>query len=383
MKSYGRCAVSEFLGDRIVYRNLSPADPRLPGLAEIATQVGLRAGVIPRKSEADYARVIVHLLQEAHQLDAHNLPLKRLVFIGDTRMNDTTAFANICQAGGLPGLIFIGEENQQPLNVQHVQLPGGQSMFLANRWNALAGLGEQSFNHFCEQQGFPIDSSTAVLLDMDKTILGARGRNAHTIDQARVQAVQDTVERLLGDSFNLPLFLQAYDTLKQQEYHPFTADNQDYLAYICLVLGSQMYELDDVIRTIHQRKLLSFQQFILQVDVEKARLAPTLLPIHEEIFGNVQRGDPTPFKAFRYNEYRNTIGKMGHLPDTAPVEQLLAEEIVITQEVRALALAWRQQGALLFGLSDKPDEATFPTAEYSQQGYLPLHHTTTHSVGEE
>jgi hypothetical protein len=58
------------------------------------------------------------------------------------------------------------------------------------------------------------------------------------------------------------------------------------------------------------------------------------------------------------------------------------EEIVITQEVRELALEWRSRGALLFGLSDKPDEASLPTPELEQQGYLPLHRSVTHLVGE-
>ena len=31
MKVYGRTTVSEFLGDRVVFRNLEPVDERLPG----------------------------------------------------------------------------------------------------------------------------------------------------------------------------------------------------------------------------------------------------------------------------------------------------------------------------------------------------------------
>jgi hypothetical protein len=36
----------------------------------------------------------------------------------------------------------------------------------------------------------------------------------------------------------------------------------------------------------------------------------------------------------------------------------------------------RQRGALLFGLSDKPDEASLPRPELAQKGYLPLHRVT-------
>ena len=110
MKIYGRSAVSDFLGDRIVYRNLEPVDPRLPARDEIARQIGLPAGSIPRKSEPDYARVIIHLLGAARRLDA-GPQIERLVFIGDTRLLDGGAFANLCAVSGLPGLAFIGSEN--------------------------------------------------------------------------------------------------------------------------------------------------------------------------------------------------------------------------------------------------------------------------------
>jgi hypothetical protein len=62
--------------------------------------------------------------------------------------------------------------------------------------------------------------------------------------------------------------------------------------------------------------------------------------------------------------------------------RLLNQEILITEEVRQAALAWQRQGALLFGLSDKPDEAALPAAEQAALGYLPLHLAWTHAAGE-
>jgi hypothetical protein len=49
--------------------------------------------------------------------------------------------------------------------------------------------------------------------------------------------------------------------------------------------------------------------------------------------------------------------------------------------VRALALDWAKRGALVFGLSDKPDEASIPTPELAKQGFQPIHSTPTHIVG--
>jgi hypothetical protein len=70
MKNYGRTSVHEFLGDYLVYRNLVPVDARLPSLAEVRPDIELIEGLVPRKSEPDYARVIVHLLGKARALDA-------------------------------------------------------------------------------------------------------------------------------------------------------------------------------------------------------------------------------------------------------------------------------------------------------------------------
>jgi hypothetical protein len=377
MKSYGRTSISEFLGDRVVYRNLEPADGRLPPLGVVGPQVGLPPGRIPRKTEPDYARVMVAILRAARALDRPGTTLQRLIFIGDTRLLDGTAFTNLCQAGGWSGLAFIGSENSKPATVEIVPADGGTSLYLANRWSAL-----DEFSSYCPSHGFPVDPSTAIILDIDKTTLGARGRNGQVIDGARVQAVYNTVSALLGAAFDPAAFRSAYDLLNQPEFHPFTADNQDYLAYVCLILGSGLYTLPAVVDEVRAKRLTSFEQFITQVDGRLAGLPAELAAIHRQIYVLAQAGDPTPFKAFRRNEYITTIGCFGKLDDAASMEELLATEIVITQEVRQLALDWGRNGALLFGLSDKPDEASIPTAELAAQGYQPLHRAVTHAVGE-
>lgn len=370
-------AVSEFLGDRIVFRNLEPVDARLPCLDEIREAAGLKAGIIPRKSEPEYARAIVQLLRRARELVAPGRKIERLAFIGDTRMNDGMAFANLCAAGGWPGLAFIGSENSAPPEVKVEPAGNGLSLYLANRWAAL-----EEFDRFCTGQSLPLDAAAAVVVDLDKTAIGARGRNARTIDQARVDAVYQTVAGLLGPGFDPAAFRQAYDLFNQPEFHPFTRDNQDYLAYVCLILSSGLEDRQALAGEVRSGRLVSFYEFIERMDDRRERLPAALGAIHEQVYANVQAGDPTPFKAFRRNEYRTTVGRMGLLGDDAPVEKLLAEEIVVTQEVRQMALRWLERGALLFGLSDKPDEASLPTPELAAQGWKPIHRAETHVVGE-
>lgn len=381
LQDFGLATLAEFLGDRVAYRNLAPCDPRLDGLERVGPQVGLPAGCIPRKSEPDYARVVTRFLHQARALQAGEQsgrarPLIRLIFVGDTRLLDGEAFINLCAAGGWPGLAFIGSENTKPAEVQIASAGGGQRLYLSNRWAALP-----EFDRFCAAEELPVDEDTVVVVDLDKTALGARGRNAGVIDAARVEAVQQTVAGLLGDAFDLEAFRCAYEPLNQPEFHAFTGDNQDYLAYICLMLGAGVDSLEALMSDVRQGRLAAFEQFIRSVEARKADLPAELAGIHAEIYANVLAGDPTPFKAFRRREYRATQKRFGCLPADAPVERRLREEILITQEVRAMALEWARRGALLFGLSDKPDEAATPTPELAAQGFRSLHQTPTHAVG--
>ncbi len=375
MKVFGRTAVSEFLGDMVVYRNLVPCDPRLPPLAAMRAEVSLPEGVIPRKSEPAYGRVIAHLLREARALDHPSAEIERLIYVGDTQLNDGTAFANVCQAGRFRGLAFIGADRPDPPKTTIVEKGDGR-LYVANRWSAVS-----QFDSLLGAQGFPVDERTAIIIDLDKTAIGARGRNDHVIDRARVAAVRQTVEKLLGSDFDAVRFQAAYDELNQPEFHAFTADNQDYLAYICLILGSGLYDLDPVVDDVRGGRLSSFQQFLGEVDERAGELGDGLRPIHDQIVGLVRQGDPTPFKAFRYNEYTATVERMGQLDDDAPLEDLLEGEIVITQEVREVALKWRERGALLFGLSDKPDEASVPSDALAARGFRAIHQAETHAVG--
>jgi len=376
MRLFGRSALSEFIGDRVVYRNLRPCDKRLPGLENLRTALNLPAGVIPRKTELEYAQVIALLLNKARELEIKNVVIKRLAFVGDTRLLDGTAFENICTAGGWPGKAFIGSENDSASELEIIPTESGQTLYLSNRWSAL-----EEFSADCQAAGFPFDEGTAVVIDIDKTAIGARGRNSHMIDQVRVQAVETTVSGLLGGDFNPESFKESYALLNGVEFHTFTTDNQDYLAYLCLVLGSGLIQLEDLVARIHSEELMTFPQFINEVNTQRTKLPSGLAAIHDEVYENVESGDPTPFKDFRRNEYLETVGNMGQLSDSLPVEEMLSNEILITREVQVEALKWSQAGALLFSLSDKPDEASIPTAEQAATGYQAIHRTETHVVG--
>jgi hypothetical protein len=202
------------------------------------------------------------------------------------------------------------------------------------------------------------------------------------INEARVEGVRRTVADLLGSDFDAEAFRAAYDELNQSSYYALTADNQDYLAYICLVLGAGLFALEAVIEAVRSGEMARFEDFIATVQRRRAELAGTgLTPVHDSVWSAVQAGDPTPFKAFRYNEYLTTVARFGDLTEKS-VKQVLERRIVITEEVRWAALALRARGAVIFGLSDKPDEASLPNTAQAQAGMKALHHLETLSVGE-
>jgi hypothetical protein len=363
----------EILGDLVVYRNLIPADGRLPSIDHLRGDLHLEGNTLPRKTERDYASVVAEMLRRARALDQPDTAVRHLIYIGDTRMNDGTAFLNLCEAGQWPGWAFIGRDELS--HPPKVKVEG--SLYVANRWSALP-----EFVRFVERHGFVLDETTAVVIDVDKTAVGARGRNDRVIDEARVEGVKRTVADLLGPRFHEPTFRAAYDELNQPDYHSFTADNQDYLAYICLMLGAGLVELDALISEVNSGAMRGFTDFIYQVQSRRPELAPTgLTSMHDDVWQSVQAGDPTPFKAFRYNEYLTTVARFGDLA-RGSVEEVLAQRIVITQEVRETAAALRERGALLFGVSDKPDEASVPNEAQAKAGMKPLHQLETLAVGE-
>jgi len=287
-------------------------------------------------------------------------------------MNDGTAFENLCVAGQWPGWAFIGQDDPG----QSALVKVADRLYVANRWSALP-----EFLQFLKTKGFPLDAETALVVDVDKTLVGARGRNDAVIDAARVEAVERTVERLLGQRFDATAFRQAYNELNQPAYHSFTEDNQDYLAYVCLVLGSGLFSARALAQEARSGEM-RFVDWLARVETKREQLAVRgLLAVHDEIRERIREGDPTPFKAFRHNEYLCTIARFGDVGDAA-VEEILARRICMTEEVaRAIEVA-REAGVLVFGLSDKPDEASMPNDDQARTGLLPLHRLMAVRVGE-
>ena len=229
----------------------------MPRFTEVWAEMGLAGPAQPRKLDPAYAQAMAWTLRRARALDAPETQLAELVYLGDTALNDGNAFRNLRAAGTWRGWAFIGAERDEELTVSEKD-----GVYVANRWSALA----EFISWLVVQQDAALDRRTAVIMDIDKTALGARGRNDSSIDRARIVAVEATAAGALGNEFDQVAFRRAYTELNAPRYHPFTADNQDNLAYVCLMVSAHVYSLEALQADIAAGRLRSAQDFMAWVD---------------------------------------------------------------------------------------------------------------------
>ena len=376
ISTFGLSTLAELVDDMVIYRSLEPLDNHVIGLKRARFQMGIHSSDIPRKLERDYAKAAIWFVEQFHEVLGRPGEIQELLFIGDTLSGDGQAFRNIISRSGWRGSCLI--VNERPDLVPKIDLSNPEDVVEANRWSHVG-----EWLEALRAQGFQLDQTTGVVLDLDKTAIGARGRNDKAIDKARLSGIFQTMHGVLGDNFNQTAFEKDYDTLNRPRFHVLTGDNQDYLGYICMVINGGVASLDEIIAEVETNSLRSFEHFIrwIEVRIKNGNCAnEDLRQAHEAVLTSVQNGDPTPFKRFRRAEFLATLAHMNNLPDDAPLAQRLTDEITITQEVREAALWLKKRGCLVISMSDKPDEASCPDRRFSADK-PPIHRAQTHCVG--
>ena len=142
---YPRLTLADLLDDRIVYRNLAPADSTLPSLQDIWQEIGLEGYRVPRKTEPAYAAAVFRFLQAA-QAARGAPPLRNLLFLDDTHMLDGTAARNLATHAPLRG--FIGADRLgEPKQVNYDGI-----LMVANRWESV-----EDFPAWAQREGLICD----------------------------------------------------------------------------------------------------------------------------------------------------------------------------------------------------------------------------------
>lgn len=376
LKNFGKAKLSDYFGDLVVYRNLEPLDRRIQGRKNASYKMEIPAEGIPRKQDRDYAKAAVWIARQAAQkVRRGNAQLEEILFIGDTLYNDGHAYSNMADVGEWRGACFIGGE--KPNDAPSAEIDAG-NVFNTNRWAALS-----DWMKWVLSVGLKADEHTVVIVDIDKTALGAKGRNDQVINEARLEGIYRTMDAVLGDNFDKAKFENHYHELNRSRYHFLTEDNQDYLAYVCMALNAGLFDTTELMRDIQNGSVDNFEQFIRMVHT---RLViggvggESLRQAHEAVSASVLNGDPTPFKHFRRQEFITTVERMGNLPDTSSVDELLAQEITLTNEVCEVTEWLAARGCLMMCMSDKPDEASQPD-RHASPDVPPVHQVSTHRVG--
>jgi hypothetical protein len=342
-----QATVHDLTGDAVVYRDLDVCDPSLPRLAELRAALGLPNGPPPRKRDAAYAAVALGLANAA-QAARGGPPLTTLAVLGDTE-NDRLLAVHLGEQSGLRSFGFIGED--RPVADEALTWQG--DIATATRWHLIAPWAEE-----VEVRGGDW-SRSAIFVDIDKTLLGPRGRSDGAIDDARAEGALAVSSALLDHQLDVPTFRRIYAELCRKEWHGFTLDNQDYVAASALLLTTGAADLERL-RVEVGAGLATFAGLL---ESTAATVCPELAELHAELRARVAAGDPTPFKAFRRAELTATIARMAD------------GRLTICGVVFDVCKGLAARGALLLAASDKPAESAIPSPEQAAAGMLSLHHT--------
>ncbi len=316
--------ISDLIGDNIFFRELNPQNPDLIPIDVILFRLNLDR--IPRKKDPEYPKVISCYLNLLGDFD-------RILFLGDTMLNDRSLAIGFSNLDEYKVFAVITRETQDELKLKREG-----NILYSNKWSFLRELPD-----YLARENFLLDEKTAVIIDVDKTLIGARGRNDYAIDLARAEAVFKLL-RKGGIFMEFNEFFKLYNRVNSQEFYEITEDNQDIIAFITIAISSGILKkISSVEKTAE----------ILISNTDN----PFLKRIAMEVLENWKSNSPTLFPTFRESEYFTTIEFMDRMRDSTPIEKLLQEEILITGEIYDLFL---NSLSTIIALTDKPERSSLP-----------------------
>ncbi|MDI6861367.1 MAG: hypothetical protein QMD25_05075 [Caldisericia bacterium] len=330
---YKRDVLNNIFEDYIIYRELNIVKKNLPNFLKIKDTLSLN--FLPRKKDKEYVKVLSYLIELIGEF-------KRVIYIGDTFLNDKSVVENLTALNKYEvfGIITEGKGER----VRH------NNIIINNRWENLKDI--------FDELEIKVDKYTIFIVDIDKTIIGAKGRNDLSITKARFDAIKEIANEIIGN-YDEKKFFEIYQKLNEKKYHSFTEDNQDIVTLLTILFYLDLYPfskfLDEFEKGIHIDKLT-----FLKTILKKTRKSSKFIELLKNCILRIENYDQTPFIEFRYKEFEKTIKRMDFLNDETPQDILLEEEIMITREVYEIICKAKDRDAKVLGLSDKPEASSFP-----------------------
>ncbi|BAL80665.1 hypothetical protein [Caldisericum exile] len=324
---FKRGNLNDIFNDYIVFRELNPVRRSLPNFEMLKDKLGLQT--LPRKKDKDYAIVLSEILKSA-------MDFSNIIYLGDTFLSDLTVIKNLKELGFDVFGVITDEE------AKNTNSPHGYVVF-NDSWSKVKDL---VFDK--------ISDKTILVIDIDKTAIGAHGRNHLPIDKARTDAIVSLAETIFEKHFDTAEeenFLKLYKSIHTKDLLHFTQDNQDIVSIVALIIYSNAISFDEFLR---RANTISFEEFIEGINV-----SGLIQGLVQEVKDNVIKKSPTLFPTFRKIELEKTLARMDYLPSDTPLETLFSEEILITGEVFEIGTYVLSKGAIVFGVSDKPEIASF------------------------
>ncbi len=329
--TYKRAKLSNIFGEYIVFRELNPVKKELPDFEKIKAALSLKK--LPRKKDKEYAEALSYIFSSIRKFE-------KVFYIGDTLMSDLSVIKNFARIPGFKVFGVITREGE--MNGFELK----ENFLMNGRW---ANLREAIT--LCEEKIFRIDDKTVLIIDIDKTAIGGRGRNDKAIDKARIDAIRELASEIFG-KVEEERFSDAYRTANRREFFYITEDNQDIIS----ILSFLLYDGTVSVSEIEGGKFNTVIELLEKSHSKNEKLTHYVMKVLE----NIKSGNPTAFPSFRKKEFQKTIARSDFLPDETPISTLLSEEIMITGEVFDVAEDLKKRGTLVFGVSDKPALSTMP-----------------------
>jgi hypothetical protein len=328
-RRFQRGKLSDFLGKNIVFRELEPIDNSLPRFSDLKEKLGFYR--LPRKKDPEYAMALSEIFRAKGDFN-------KILYIGDTLMSDLSVIKNFADMGKFAVMGIITRENE-------IEGFEKRDNYIFNgSWANLPRVAR-----YVEDNFFSIDNGTILVVDIDKTAIGARGRNERAIDRARMDAIFMLVENIFP-GFSKEQFLSVYSAINNKKFFYLTEDNQDFTSILSILVFSGTVELNAL------QNFGTLLEVLQNVNVKN----PVLMEYVETVMENIKKKNPTAFPQFRKAEFEKTVARMDFLSDDESESKLLEEEILITKEVYDTTLSLKEKGAFVFGVSDKPALSSMP-----------------------